>query len=562
MRRLLSLAIAVVMMAPAFASVAEAAVGTWLSPPPGQLITADKVEVAIGFNTQSDTKVSSLQLFVDGKFYARKILVNPAPRGVSSFWWDTSKASEGTHDILVRIFAGDKLISKVSGTGTVGRGGGGLFDTRPPTVKFANIESGDVLKGTAKIRLDASDDSGKDPLVSLLVDDILKLLKNTRPYSYDLDTTTYRDGDHELRTYGYDGAGNRSDPAVVNVSFKNGLQRPVVASMTVDPDPELVPDDDDIVASLPPIVPVSALPAIEENAAARSGDSPAYVASSPTPATPAAEPKVKSPPPPNIAAPRSSPTPDNVTDASSSGKVRWEDAKWSPVPVDSRPAEPAASGAPVTSDPVLVAVAPFLTLRPGDHFQTADSAAGIPAELLPEPVISSARNVVASSPLTELKCAETAYVAPGKLRAPAAPVFATGPKRVRVAMAPDIRGVDVGLRANPAIASKPPVDRSTKAKVERATVPASGEVKARDLFEMMGGVLFWDPATRTVTTYVENMCIELRIGSKAATVNGIKMQLQAPPYIIDGRTVIDARVYHQACALAVSMRTLGSAEMN
>ena len=552
MRRLLSLALAVAMMVPAFASVAEAAIGTWLSPPPGKLITADKVEVAIGFNTQSKTKVTSLQLFIDGKFYGRKILVEPTPRGVCSFWWDTSRASEGSHDILVKIFAGDKVISKVSGTGTVrsSGGGGSLLDTRPPTVKFANIKSGDVLKGEAKVRLDASDDSGQDPLVSLLVDDVLKLVKNTRPYSYNLDTTTYRDGDHELRTYAYDGAGNRSDPAVVKVSFSNNLQRPVVAAMTVDNDPEPIPDDD-IVASLPPIIPVSAPPAIKTNSAARSDDSPARVASSPTAATPAD---------PAIAAPRYSPTPRNVTDASSSGKVRWEDAKWSPIPVDSRPVEPAASESARASSVAPIAapaIPPHKTAMPKTFSQPGAPAE--PAAYAPPVTSGPVSVVVAHGPATELKSTDVAHVASGNLCAPAVPGFATEPDGVLLAMAPDIRAADVEGHAHPAVAAKPSIARSTKAKIEKSAVPASGEVKARDIFEMMGGVLLWDSTTRTVTVYVENMCIELPIGSKTARVNGYNMQLQSAPYIIDGRTIIDAQVYHQACALAMNMTTMGAA---
>ena len=77
----------------------------------------------------------------------------------------------------------------------------------------------------------------------------------------------------------------------------------------------------------------------------------------------------------------------------------------------------------------------------------------------------------------------------------------------------------------------------------------SGKVKARTLFEGLGGVLFWAQATRTVTVYLEDMKIELRIGKKTAVVNGTEMKIDMAPYIVDGRTIIDAGVYHQACAL-------------
>ena len=71
-RRCLGLTLAVAMMIPAFAPAAEAAIGTWLSPPPGQKIMTRIVEVSVGYNTHSDLKITRLELWVDGKFYSKK----------------------------------------------------------------------------------------------------------------------------------------------------------------------------------------------------------------------------------------------------------------------------------------------------------------------------------------------------------------------------------------------------------------------------------------------------------------------------------------------------------
>ena len=134
-----------------------------------------------------------------------------------------------------------------------------FYDTRPPVVTFANVKSGDVLRGTTIIKLKATDDSGEAPLVSLLVDNALKLIKNRPPYDYDLDTTTYVDGSHELQTYAYDASGNRSDPAVVKVTFNNNLKRPVVSSLDVKPAEPAGEEGRDTVESLPPVAVISAL---------------------------------------------------------------------------------------------------------------------------------------------------------------------------------------------------------------------------------------------------------------------------------------------------------------
>ncbi len=258
MRRWISLAVVMVMLTPVVASAAEGTMATWLSPQPGQIVSGARVEVAVGYNTQSTLKVTSLELYVDGKFYTRKILGTPESRGVCSFWWDVTREQQGTHDLVVKVFAGDQLISKVYGTGTVGRNGQsrGIIDTRPPVVTFANISSQDILTGTTTVKIHAADDSGEPPMVSLLVDDVLKLIKNTPPYTYDLDTTTYPDGDHALKTYAYDGAGNKSDPAVVNVTFRNGAKNPVVTTLSVgQQEGELLEefDGDDLPALINPV---------------------------------------------------------------------------------------------------------------------------------------------------------------------------------------------------------------------------------------------------------------------------------------------------------------------
>ncbi|MGQ9456617.1 MAG: stalk domain-containing protein [Armatimonadota bacterium] len=240
--RTIAVAVVVALVWPALAISVHAAMATWLAPSPSERITSRNVEVSVGYNTQSDLKVTRLELWIDGRYYATRSLIRPESRGVCSFWWDTAKFATGSHQLYVRVYAGDQLVAKVSSTVIIGQKN---FDLRVPNVRFANIKSGDVLKGVVPIKMVVTDDSAEPPIVSLLIDGGMKYLSNRQPYVCSLDTTKYPDGEHELQTYAYDSAGNKSDPAVVKVFFKNGIELPAVVSASSESKPVSVAHSED-----------------------------------------------------------------------------------------------------------------------------------------------------------------------------------------------------------------------------------------------------------------------------------------------------------------------------
>ena len=81
-------------------------------------------------------------------------------------------------------------------------------------------------------------------------------------------------------------------------------------------------------------------------------------------------------------------------------------------------------------------------------------------------------------------------------------------------------------------------------------LPPSGRIKMRDLVKKSNGVVLWDSKTKTVTAYVNNIKIELRIGHNVVKVNGKVMKVSLVPYLQNGRTIVDVRLYHRALALA------------
>lgn len=652
---------AVAMMMPMAASVAEGAMATWLSPQPGQICSGGKVEVAVGYNTGSNLKVTAVELYVDGQYYARKVLRTPEVRGVVSFAWDTTRVEQGTHNLVVKVYSDDQVISKVYGTGTVGpnAAGGGILDVRPPVVTFANIKAGDVVKGTRTIKMNAVDDSGKDPMVSLMVDESLKLLKNTRPYTYDLDSTTYADGDHTLKTFAYDAAGNRSDPAVIKVAFRNGDSAPAVTTLTVQPEVTVEPPPAKMTSATPPSIAAATSPTIKgsaaRDAARLSGNSsaapvvavpepkPAKVAvAAPKPAVKMAsalkpEPKVApAPAPVKLSAPQLSADP--VKMASAAGSTNLRNAELTPglksgvsaekpdviaapsasgvrsagaarlplarqtmmsapamakgsqpavptvtpspkpvvmasakiaeprpmvVPPAPKKAEPVrVASAPKPSGPAKMATASSLPATHGTKVATApDHAVAAAPEIVGQPKSSSVKNLpVAQS--AGVKSARLSKSSASDAVAAAPAISKTALKQVRVAMAPDFRTAAKGVQGNSTI-SRPSVSvKAVKARIEKTTVPAKGAVKARSFFNDLGGVLFWDPSTHTVTACVKGMVIEMQIGSRTAKVNGHDFTMDSAPYIVNGRTFMEARTYAQASNLLESLTKVGKAQID
>jgi hypothetical protein len=687
MRRWIALMLVGAMFAPGAACAAEGVMATWLSPQQGQIVSGGRVEIAIGYNTQSKLKVSTLELYVDGQFHSRKVLQTPQSRGVCSFFWDTTRVAQGPHNLVVKVFAGDQVISKVYGTGTVGPNpiSRGVVDVTPPVVTFANIKSGDVLKGVSTVKMNAADDSGQSPMVSLLVDNVLKLLRNTPPYQYDLDTTAYPDGDHSLKTYAYDTAGNRSDPAVANVTFRNGVDKPIVTTLNVNPKPAPNAASARMSTSVPPAISIDARPSIRESGRTEARIEPSHSAVAPTVAAPkptepklvAIAPKPEPAPKPALAAaklqsklkpasaatsadikpshaapkpdariaaaapdvraiapapkpapPALAPRPARMASAASVPALRKTTAQPTPsathaaarpaiiesaqlsgvrsssaahLPEARTTAKPAPAptaathsaaprvaehktaatapapkptapkpvpAAPIPSGLTRMAMAPSsLAPRATAHASNPTTGVASAPVIVDKPVSSSTRNAIVEHKATAVKTArlasgrasELASAAPNIVRPPALSKAAL--KRVRVAMAPDVRGAGGQTCPSPAIASPPAVPKSAKAKLEKPVVRTSGRVKARTFFEKMGGVLFWDPRTHTVTVCLRDMVLEMRIGSKLARVNGHKMAMRSAPYLVRGRTIFESGTFSQACALMESLRTVGKAEV-
>lgn len=85
-------------------------------------------------------------------------------------------------------------------------------------------------------------------------------------------------------------------------------------------------------------------------------------------------------------------------------------------------------------------------------------------------------------------------------------------------------------------------------------------VPFRALFEAVGAEVSWDPDTQTVTAMQGEDDLELTIGSQVVKWRGSLIKVDAPPVIVNGRTLVPLRLVAQAMGLHVrwdqSIRTV------
>ena len=77
-------------------------------------------------------------------------------------------------------------------------------------------------------------------------------------------------------------------------------------------------------------------------------------------------------------------------------------------------------------------------------------------------------------------------------------------------------------------------------------------VPLRATFEALGATVRWDAGTRTIAAAKGDASIQLTVGDTSATRNGARITLDAPPRIVDGRTLVPLRFIGEALGCQVN----------
>ncbi len=82
-------------------------------------------------------------------------------------------------------------------------------------------------------------------------------------------------------------------------------------------------------------------------------------------------------------------------------------------------------------------------------------------------------------------------------------------------------------------------------------------VPLRGVFESLGANVEWDAGTRTVTAKKSDITVKLRIGNKAASVNGKTVAIDQAPVIKNGYTFVPLRFVSEALGATVNWDPVG-----
>jgi thermitase len=157
-----------------------------------------------------ETAVAKVEIYRDGGLLAT---ITQQPY---EFSWDTGNEQNGVHRLQAKAYdkannVGASSIIEVTVSNSVG-------DTKPPTVRITSPSNGARVSGYVAISVYASDESGISR-VEFYIDDRLRLIDYSSPYSYYWNSGTVVNGYHTIKAIAYDKNGNRAEASItVNVS--------------------------------------------------------------------------------------------------------------------------------------------------------------------------------------------------------------------------------------------------------------------------------------------------------------------------------------------------------
>lgn len=506
------------------------------APPDRAVLEGSEVSIAVSFNSGKSNPVTRVQVFLNGQFITERVFETPVPTGKCSFLWDTLRTPNGTYKLDVQILADDEYLGMASCSLEVA-------NTRPdltiPRVAVLGPTEGQIVSGVTNITVDASDDSGIEPFVSIYVNKSLRAMKNRGPYTYEWDTTREENGPASIEVTAVDQANNFARAEPVNVIVQNPEKQSSAAAVSVASTPAE--------SGTATATPMAAAPAAEVESARTS---------TPAAEAPAEQFEVERP---STRAERSRPAPTVAMDPPAERSVpetRTAAAEVSePVstqstaaPVEKMP-EPRISMAKPTQSPTLIA-------KLVESKCVAPSAA--PGCTLTMPC--SADTAVDSNPKQETRVAraETCPIQDTCTVQDACPtqcpLEAGNSGDIYIVKNGDtILGIAKSLGVSgKAIVELNKLENPHKISIgQKLRLPSSARmVQIRPVFEEAGGSVIWNAAEREVRAVCSQTDVVLKPGSDQATVNSRKVKMDSPAMINSGRTMVAESFVTETLGLA------------
>jgi len=194
--------------------------------PTGNQTLAGPFSITVAFQSSDDTPIVRFDAYLDSTLLAGARISNPIPAGSFQVPCDMSKVAitPGAHQLTVKLTDRAGRITQQVQAVTVG--GGQPVEHVAPTVRIVAPKDGAGITGSAKVRIEATDDTNIK-WVMLYINGQLRMMMNQAPYNIDWDPIkdqlaigTYTLQARALDAYDNEGV---SAPVIVRVLRPSGL---------------------------------------------------------------------------------------------------------------------------------------------------------------------------------------------------------------------------------------------------------------------------------------------------------------------------------------------------
>jgi len=590
MRRPLHL-VAAVFLALCVHGTLQAAPVSIATPPNGATINGNQVEIVVNFTSTSALPVTRVDVSLDATRITQRVYATPVASGACRFRWDTTRTPNGKHAVDVLAAHAGTVVGSARIEVTVSNK---PEDRSAPSISVSSPKEGQVVSGTTPIVVQASDDSGVDPFVSIFIDETLRSVSNQTINKYDWDTTEYQNGPHLIDVKATDDTENRSS-ARVRVIVKNAVKQTSIAAPSVEIAAAAKVSAATIATAASKQTATASTPtentATKEQEVARSASEPGTekfeVAQSPETGAAAMIGSAKPGAVGAGAAPTNpaSSTAQTASDARSSPTApRPEAAAATPAP-ETMATEPSAVPAdamaksaatePDKSD--MVAKLPeTIPDQPGPPSSATETPKPVQVASKPAPMPYGVASDIGERPVLMAKAIGTYLVSPApksdtRLQMPALPperavnrgaqatkpeaatantvskpvetptlvIKMAAPKSATVLMAKaQTAAQTAAIAPKPAgtlVAFRPSEALTAVARTVRAIGRA---IRIRFAFQSAGGRVEWNHTEKTVHAVTRTNDVRVKIGSPIAVVNGKRINMGKAAYIRSGRTMV------------------------